>query len=121
MMSLHHRPRRPRDIHPLACATSPTTSTGTRSSRSRNPARPSCCTPAPPRTADAPKSTTSPRSLGAEINDETATGGHYWAVRSFGAIGYEIVAITEHYSAVHDALMSYRGSVTPDLQPGTWT
>jgi hypothetical protein len=52
--------------------------------------------------------------LGAAVNDDTTGGGHYWAARSFGPIGYEIVAITEAYSAVHDALMSYRGSVTPD-------
>ena len=57
--------------------------------------------------------------LGADINDETARGGHYWAVRNFGVIGYEIVAITEHYTAIHDAFMSYRGSVTPDLLPDT--
>jgi hypothetical protein len=59
--------------------------------------------------------------MGAEVNDDTANGGHYWAVRSFGPIGYEVVAITEHYSAVHDALMSYRGSVTPGVVPDTWT
>jgi hypothetical protein len=59
--------------------------------------------------------------MNAEINDDTANGGHYWAVRTFGVIGYEIVAITEQYSAASNALMSYRGSVTPDLQPDTWT
>jgi hypothetical protein len=59
--------------------------------------------------------------LGADIKDDTACGGHYSAVRNFGVIGYEIVAITEHYSAVHDALMSYRGCVAPDPQPDTWT
>ena len=53
------------------------------------------------------------RLLGADISDETAHGGHYWAVRNFGPIGYEIVAISEHCTAVHDALMSYRGYVTP--------
>ena len=61
------------------------------------------------------------RLLGADITDETQNGGHYWGVRNFGVIGYEIVAITEHYTGAHDALMSYRGCVTPDPQPGTWT
>jgi hypothetical protein len=55
--------------------------------------------------------------LGADVTDDTAHGGHYRADRSFGPIGYEIVAITEAYSATHGALMSYRGSVTP----ATWT
>ena len=55
--------------------------------------------------------------MGADVNDDTGDGGHYWAVRSFGPVGYEIVAITDHYSAVHDALMSYRGCVSLDLRP----
>jgi hypothetical protein len=56
--------------------------------------------------------------LGAEVNDETAHGGHYWAVRSFGPIGYEIVAITEAYAASYHALRSYHGSVSPEHPPG---
>jgi hypothetical protein len=59
--------------------------------------------------------------LGVDVNDDTAHGGHYWATRSFGPIGYEIVAITDGYTATHDALMSYRGSVTPGSLPDTWT
>ncbi len=59
--------------------------------------------------------------MDAAVNDDTADGGHYWAARSFGPIGYEIVAITEAYSATHHALMSYRGSVTPASPPGTRT
>jgi hypothetical protein len=59
--------------------------------------------------------------LGANVNDDTATGGHYWAVRSFGPIGYEIVAITDAFTAAHEALMSYRGSITPGSLPDTWT
>jgi hypothetical protein len=51
------------------------------------------------------------------ICDETARGGHYWAVRNFGPVGYEIVAITASYRASFDADSSYRGCVTPD----TWT
>jgi hypothetical protein len=56
--------------------------------------------------------------LGADVNDDTALGGHYWAVRAFGPIGYEIVAITDSYSATFHALMSYDGSVIPDSPPG---
>ena len=59
--------------------------------------------------------------LGADINDDTAHGGHYWTARNFGPIGYEIVAITDAYSAAYDAHMSYRNSVTPDPVPDTWT
>jgi hypothetical protein len=54
--------------------------------------------------------------MNVEVNDETASGGHYWAVRSFGPIGYEIASITESYSAAHAAVMSYRGCVTPDTR-----
>ena len=51
------------------------------------------------------------------VNDDTARGGHYWAVRNFGPLGYEVVAITAAYQARYDADSSYRGCVTPD----TWT
>jgi hypothetical protein len=61
------------------------------------------------------------RLLDADVNDDTAHGGHYWAARAFGPIGYEIVAITEAYSAAYDAHMSYRGNVTPGPLPDTWT
>jgi hypothetical protein len=61
------------------------------------------------------------RLLGADVYDDTADGGHYWAARNFGPLGYEIVAITEAYSDRHHALMSYRCSVTPDPSPDTWT
>ena len=37
--------------------------------------------------------------LGAAVYDDTAHGGHYWAVRLFGPIGYEITAITDTYTA----------------------
>ena len=61
------------------------------------------------------------RLLGTDITDDTQNGGHYSAVRTFGVIGYQIVAITEHYTSAFDALMSYRGCVTPAPQPDTWT
>jgi hypothetical protein len=52
--------------------------------------------------------------LGVNTTDETATGGHYSAVRCFGVIGYEVVSITEAYSALRDAEASYQGCVIPD-------
>ena len=61
------------------------------------------------------------RLLGADVNDDTADGGHYWAARNFGPIGYEIVAIPESYSATYQALMSDQGNVTADPLPDTWT
>ena len=56
--------------------------------------------------------------LDADVCDETARGGHYWAVRNFGPIGYEVVAITAAYQATSPRRSSYRGCVTP---PDTWT
>ena len=62
------------------------------------------------------------RLLGADITDDTARGGHYWAARTFGGLlAYEIVSIPELAKANHRALMSYDGSVIPDYQPDTWT
>jgi hypothetical protein len=61
------------------------------------------------------------RLMNAEVTDDTADGGHYWAVRNFGPIGYEIVAIPDLVMAAHDALMSYRDCITPGPQPDTWT
>jgi hypothetical protein len=54
--------------------------------------------------------------LDAGIRDETARGGHYWAVRQFGPIGYEIVAISDTPPAPGPAPACYQ-AVTPD----TWT
>jgi hypothetical protein len=54
------------------------------------------------------------RLLNADIRDETAHGGHYWAVRQFGPIGYEIVAIaTGTPPATGPAPACYQ-SVTPE-------
>jgi hypothetical protein len=61
------------------------------------------------------------RLLDAQVCDETATGGHYSAARAFGVIGYEITSIPGPVMATHRALQSYRGSVTPDPVPDTWT
>jgi hypothetical protein len=52
--------------------------------------------------------------LGADVFDDTATGGHYLAVRSFGVLGYEIVSIPETCRAQYDADRSYWGCVKPD-------
>ena len=55
--------------------------------------------------------------LHAEIRDETAHDGHYWAVRQFGPIGYEIVAITTGTPPALGPAPACYQSVTPD----TWT
>ena len=54
--------------------------------------------------------------LHAGIRDETARGGHYWAVRNFGPLGYEIAAIASTPPAPGPAPACYQ-SLTPD----TWT
>jgi hypothetical protein len=48
------------------------------------------------------------------VTDDTATGGHYYARRTFGDLVFEIRSIPEAYIAQYDADMTYRGSVTPD-------
>lgn len=50
------------------------------------------------------------------VHDETAHGGHYWAVRNFGPIGYEIAAIGEPYPASGQMPVCYQ-SVTPAAPP----
>ena len=57
------------------------------------------------------------RQLGVTPQDDTARCGHYGAVRSFGPVGYRIIAISDARMAVHHAETSYVGCVTPD----TWT
>ena len=49
------------------------------------------------------------------ICDETAHGGHYWAVRNFGLVGYEIVAITEQPSATDPIPVCYQSTAGADL------
>ena len=53
--------------------------------------------------------------------NETATGGHYSAARTFGVLRYQITAIPALAMATHRALWSYRGSVAPGPVPDTWT
>jgi hypothetical protein len=56
--------------------------------------------------------------LGVSARDDTADGGHYRAVKSFGLITYEFVHVSSGYQAACDAIMSYSGSVTPARLPG---
>jgi hypothetical protein len=57
------------------------------------------------------------RQLGVPVENELAYSGHYRAARSFGPVGYRIVAISDAAMARHYAYSSYSGAVTPD----TWT
>jgi hypothetical protein len=61
------------------------------------------------------------RLLDAKVCDETATGGHYSAIRAFGVISYQITSIPELAMATHRALWTYSGSVAPEPVPDTWT
>ena len=61
------------------------------------------------------------RQLGVTVENSLARNGHYEAARSFGPVGYRITAISDARMALHHAQYSYWGSVTPDLQPDTWT
>jgi hypothetical protein len=51
--------------------------------------------------------------LGTQVADDTGQGGHYRAQRIFGLISYGAVHIPARNIATYDALMSYRGCVTP--------
>lgn len=55
--------------------------------------------------------------LGVPVTDDTADGGHYHAIRSFGLITYEAVHVPQRCIEAYDALMSYRDCVTPDTPP----
>ena len=57
------------------------------------------------------------RQLGVRVENELAYSGHYRAVRSFGPVGYRIIAISDARMASYYAETSYSGCVTPD----TWT
>ncbi len=57
------------------------------------------------------------RQLGVPVENELAYSGHYRAVRSFGPVGYQMTAISDHAMARHYAHESYHGYVTPH----TWT
>jgi len=53
------------------------------------------------------------RRFGATIHNTLAYDGHYEAVRSFGPIGYKMIAISDARMAQHRAYTSYDGSVIP--------
>ena len=57
------------------------------------------------------------RQLGVTPDDDLDCSGHYRAVRSFGPVGYRMIAISEAAMARYRAADSYYGCVTPD----TWT
>jgi hypothetical protein len=57
------------------------------------------------------------RHTGATIENRLAHCGHYEAARSFGPVGYRMIAISEQAMARHRAADSYYGCVIPD----TWT
>ena len=61
------------------------------------------------------------RHTGAAVENRLADSGHYEAVLPFGPVSYRIVAISDARMAMHRAQSTYWGSVTPDLQPDTWT
>ena len=54
--------------------------------------------------------------LDADTRDETAHGGHYWAIRQFGPIGYEVAAAPGTLPAASRTPICYQ-SVSSD----TWT
>jgi hypothetical protein len=51
--------------------------------------------------------------LGGSLHDELASGGHFKTGRSFGPLRYQVISIPQTAMAQHNALMSYRDSVTP--------
>ena len=57
------------------------------------------------------------RQLGVPVENSLAYDGHYRAARSFGPVGYRMVAISDHAMARYHAADTYYGHVTPD----TWT
>jgi hypothetical protein len=52
--------------------------------------------------------------LGASVQDDRPSGGHYFASRSFGRITYRIVHIPDRNRREHDAHMSYRDNIRID-------
>ncbi|GLY79719.1 hypothetical protein [Actinoallomurus iriomotensis] len=54
--------------------------------------------------------------LGVPVSDDTARGGHYKAIRTFGPVEYRCIAIPVAVMAVHRAGQSYAESVVPDTE-----
>ena len=57
------------------------------------------------------------RQLGVPVENSLAYDGHYRAARSFGPVGYQMTAISDHAMARYHAADTYYGYVTP----ATWT
>ena len=110
---------RPGRHSPGRCASSPTTSTGTAPCPSPPTARPSSCTPTPPKTADAPRSTTSPGSWTPRSATRPPPAATTAPPAPSASSATRSTAIPRLAMATHRALWSYRGSVTPG--PDTWT
>ena len=53
--------------------------------------------------------------LGVPVCDETDRGGHYTVTRSFGRVSYSAVCVPDRRMAEHRALMSYSGTVAPEV------
>jgi hypothetical protein len=51
--------------------------------------------------------------IGTQIEADRLSHGHYSTRRAFGPVRYNAVAILDAARARYDALMTYRGSVTP--------
>jgi hypothetical protein len=56
------------------------------------------------------------RLMDTSARDETAHHGYYWATRTFGPLGYEIVAIPEPSPVTSPAPACYQAAA-----PDTWT
>jgi hypothetical protein len=54
--------------------------------------------------------------LGVPVQDETAEVGHYSAERDFGPVTYCAISISDARMALHRALHSYFGHVTPEAE-----
>jgi hypothetical protein len=55
--------------------------------------------------------------LGVTVRDDTPSGGHYRAVKSFGPVTYEFVHVSSGSRAAYQAVMSYSGAVAPASLP----
>ena len=60
------------------------------------------------------------RQTGVPVTDNTAHGGHYQAVRSFGPVGYRMTALSAARMTVYQAEASLNG-FDPSGLPDTWT
>ena len=56
------------------------------------------------------------RQLGVAAPKTISKSGHYEAVRSFGPVGYRMLAISDDAMARHHAADSYYGCVIPDTR-----